>query len=241
MPVEHSRFSVVAAACVLLLAPGRVHSQGMSYGWSISASPSNPYANHIEFPGGGSSTFYLWLVCAPDGAAGMFSAEFGLQIQGGALASFTPGSGFLNAGTAANLLLTAGSCPAGPVVVGEILVLVAAPGNLCLTTSDGGMLGTEDCASPPPVPDTWRGLDFGGAFCFQGYVCQTIDAVYPCCFPNGTCSEIPAIEFEQHCLGVGGYGPPVQFCEDWDCAAVAAPGGMEAGPWGRVKASYRGR
>jgi hypothetical protein len=227
-----------------LLGAGPVHSQGLSYGWSISAGATEAYDNHIEFPGARVFSFYLWLVCAPTGSAGMSVAEFGLASSGGGnlILEFIPQNGFLNTGSATNLLLTVGLCPSGPVMAGEIRVLITEPGNLCLTTSEGGVLATEDCVIPPPLPDTWRGLDFGGEFCFQGAMCDFFDAPIPCCFPDGSCEEISALEWEQYCLGNGGYAPPVQFCSDWNCAPVAV--GSEPPvpqPWGRVKARYRVR
>jgi hypothetical protein len=215
----------------------------MSFGWSISASSTDAYDNHIAFPGGGVFTYYLWLLCAPEGSGGMAAAEFGLASPGGGgiILGFTPLNGFFNAGSATNLLLTVGGCPSGPVVAGEILVLVNAPGSLCLTQSTGGVLGAQDCVSPPAAPDSWRGLEFGGGFCFEGRVCDYLDAPIPCCFPDGTCAEFPAPDWEEHCDGSGGYAPPVQFCEDWDCEFVAAGADPRTlAPWGKIKARYYG-
>jgi hypothetical protein len=106
----------------------------------------------------------------------MSTAEFGLVSDNPAnvILGFTPNAagGWLNAGSATNLLLAVSGCPCGPVLAGTILTLVNQPGSLCI----GGTCGAEatfDC-SPPPLPHgmDWVGLDFGAGICARGGLCS---------------------------------------------------------------------
>jgi len=103
------------------------------YGWTISSSLTDPYENAGEL-GGPFATLYLWVVCA--GIDALSAAGIALHGDLQVLA-FTPHNGFLNAGTADELLLAVGGCPYGPLVAGEILVADPALGS-------GGHILTKD-------------------------------------------------------------------------------------------------
>ena len=85
---------------------------GDGFGWSISASETDPAVNGGPL-GGAVGYLYLWLDCAYN--EGMAAAAFVLEGDL-PLLSFTPRNGFLNAGTGNELLLAVGGCPTGPVV-----------------------------------------------------------------------------------------------------------------------------
>jgi hypothetical protein len=87
------------------------------YGYSISRSASDPFVN--TGPLGETATLYLWYVCTKED--GLSLAE--LSLSGSLIiVSFTPLNGFLNLGSATDLVLVGSGCPAGPVVAGEIVV-----------------------------------------------------------------------------------------------------------------------
>jgi hypothetical protein len=87
------------------------------YGFSISRSPSDPFVNRGPYEE--TTVLYLWYVCTRED--GLSGAEFSFTGTMTPL-EFTPLNGFMNAGTDADLILSATGCPSGPVVVGEILV-----------------------------------------------------------------------------------------------------------------------
>lgn len=95
------------------------------YGWSLSSSSKNSFAN--SGPLEGVATLYLWLHCA--GQEGVAASEFVVEVLGEDLiflASVTR-NGFLNAGSGTHFQLAAGGCPRGPVVAAELLFLVVPP------------------------------------------------------------------------------------------------------------------
>jgi hypothetical protein len=89
------------------------------FGWTISSSPTDPFENRAAAPLG-TGQLYLWYYCTNE-LRGLASAEFDL---GGTMTvlNFTPMNGFINAGDATHLLLSAAGCPYGPVVAGAIQV-----------------------------------------------------------------------------------------------------------------------
>jgi hypothetical protein len=114
--------------------------QGVGYGWTISASSTDPYVNSQAAPSSGVLTLYLWLVCSE----GLAAAEFGLQGTLTVLATSSM-NGFLNAGTPTNLLL-ATPCRSAPIVAASILVLDSGTGGtVCLGPSTGGKNSSVDC------------------------------------------------------------------------------------------------
>jgi hypothetical protein len=89
------------------------------FGWTISASPTNPLQNQIPEPVG-TGQLYLWFYCTND-RHGLEATEFDV---GGTIAvhSFTPMNGFINAGDETHLLLLASGCPYGPILAGTFQV-----------------------------------------------------------------------------------------------------------------------
>jgi hypothetical protein len=151
-----------------------VHATDQPYGWTISSSPTDPFANSMA-PTGAVATAYLWLACCqlPAGLQqGMAAAEFTLQATGPVVLATTPANNFLNAGGATNLLLAVGGCPCGPVVAANVLIL-ALPGSICIVESPTGTKGTVDCQPDPALWGMdWIGLDLGGGPCGKGQICQ---------------------------------------------------------------------
>ncbi|MEZ5066618.1 MAG: hypothetical protein R3B81_17950 [bacterium] len=96
------------------------------YGWSISASSTDPFVNSGTLPDI-VSNLYLWLHCAT--FDGMSAAEFQVETDGSVFlpVAFTPQNGFLNAGTVTHILVAVGGCPSGPVVAGMWTVLYFGP------------------------------------------------------------------------------------------------------------------
>jgi hypothetical protein len=140
------RILTIAFALLVLAAPAFANQ----YGWTISSSNSNAFANTGGVPPGALGHLFLWLQCTDLG--GMSAADFGISAVGGVtIAGFSPLNGFLNAGSGNNLLLAVGGCPSGPVVAGDITVIwFGSPGNICIVASNTGLRGTVDCAAPTP-------------------------------------------------------------------------------------------
>ncbi|MFN8178319.1 MAG: FlgD immunoglobulin-like domain containing protein [bacterium] len=141
----------VIVACVLasLVATSSAVAQHQ-YGWTISASQTDPHANTGGIAAGGLGHLYLWYMCSVGG--GMSAADFGLQSTGVIFAGFSPLSGFLNAGSGSNLLLAVGGCPTGPVVAGDITVFYfGGAGSMCIVNSTNNIRVTVDCESPSPL------------------------------------------------------------------------------------------
>lgn len=175
----------VTVLCVLLAA-GAAFAEAPFYGWTISASSSDPFVNEIPYSPG-IPTVYLWFACSvapPDGPGGMAAAEFALCTDnpGNLVLSLTPLNGFLNAGTPNEVLLAVGACPTGPMLAGEILLMVNTPGRLCFCPSDANAYRvTVDCSSAPELWGvTWIGLDVGSGsgVCEEGWAaCATPTSV----------------------------------------------------------------
>ena len=199
------------------------------HGWRITDASGNfdiPYQP-------GLFTYELWLDCCrggnPDGVA---SAELDLvsSSPSNSVLSFTPRNGFVNAGGPTDLRLTVSGCPCGPVLVGEILMLVTEPGSLCLGPSVNGVLATSSCQGFTREV-SWQGLLFGGEYCGEGAtnLCGILDWPEPCCFPEGTCQPVNPID------GCPGFVPPIP-CEYYDCPPIVS---TVPRAWGRVKSRYR--
>jgi len=94
------------------------------YGWSISLSDTDPFANSGPIPVAQFAHLYLWMSCSLfDGAA---AAQFGLVTDGDPsffLVGLTPRNGCLNAGTTENPLLAIPGCPSGPFLAAELTVV----------------------------------------------------------------------------------------------------------------------
>lgn len=143
--------TICAALAVTLLVASPSRATDYQYGWTISGSATDPFANTGAFAGG-LLTLYVWYQCSVKD--GMSAAEFDLQSVNGAntILAFNVMNGFLNAGTATAPLLAVGSCPTGPVAAGNILVLSNAAGEYCIVPSAAnGYNGTVDCAQAPSL------------------------------------------------------------------------------------------
>lgn len=106
------------------------------FGWTISASSMDPYVNTASATGD-IETYWLWYTCAID-CGNFCAAEAGLEVDGPSFVQFNGWGGFLNAGTAPDLLLTC-SCFLGDgwSVLGSIDV-VSLPGSIAIGPSSYG-------------------------------------------------------------------------------------------------------
>ena len=86
--------ATVALVAAVLSPADIARAQGSTYGWSISASPVDPYVNHTEFVPG-PRTYYLWFLCSPQAVDGLSAAEFGLTSSSDAntILAFVPKNG----------------------------------------------------------------------------------------------------------------------------------------------------
>jgi hypothetical protein len=139
---------VTMAAAPILVSASSASGQTAKYGWTISASDTDPFVNS------GAATFgfatkYLWYQC--NTLDGMSAAEFDIQETGIDLLATTPVNNFLNAGGASDPLLAIGACPDGPIVAAHLLVMDLV-GQLCIVPSaQSGTNATVDCAPDPAL------------------------------------------------------------------------------------------
>lgn len=140
----------------------------LRFGWTISSSDKDPFANEDPPPASGLITLYLWLACTS--AEGVTEAAFDLGGSYSALA-LIPANGFLNATGASDPVLYVGGCPSGPVVAAEILVYDAGTGGtVCFEpSSHSGECYTRGCWPPR---DRWP-ID---------YIGYSSDGTEPCSF-----------------------------------------------------------
>lgn len=171
------RLATSGAVLGLLAFAGAAQASGPPYGWSISASSTDPFVNTTPFVVG-IKTVYLWLVCstpAPAGPGGMAAAEFAICSTSAAnvILATTTQNGFLNAGGPTQLLLAVGGCPTGPVVAAAILLMSNVAGGVCICPSGANnRVATVDCSMNPRTWDMgWLGLDLA-----LGEPCRTLDA-----------------------------------------------------------------
>ena len=135
--------TIVSALC--LCAVMSTNAQAAIYGWTLSKSSTDPLVQ-TGSPNAGTDNIYLWFYCSDEG---MSAAEMTLSsVPPGQVLAFNVMNGFLNAGTATNLLLAVGGCPSSTVVAGSILINHFVPVTVCL----GGANVTVDCS---PIPDSW--------------------------------------------------------------------------------------
>jgi hypothetical protein len=135
------RFMTILVLAMLVMAPAAM-AVPTNYGWTISSSAVDPFVNSGTATGG-IVNLYLWLQCSPAGGAAAFEA--GIAGPAGAVLAFNVLGGFLNAGTATNLLL-ATPCVNGPTAAGFWLCL-SLPGQFCLAPSLGGKNVSVDCVN----------------------------------------------------------------------------------------------
>ena len=199
------------------------------YGWTISSSLSDAFANTGGIVPGGLAHLYLWYQCSDQG--GMSAADFGIAAVGGiAYAGFTPLNGFLNAGNQTNLLLAVGGCPTGPVVAGDLTIIwFASAANVCIVPSNTGLRVTVDCVAPAPSawPLTAVGWDaLGPPNCVEN-LCTNVHCWCWYCDTTWGLGCIFAPNFPCPCPN----GPEV--CDNCDAVAV------DPTTWGRTKSLYR--
>jgi len=133
---------ILLSAALLICAFMATNAKAAIYSWTVSKSAVDPLITS-GLPTGGVDTLFLWFYC---GDEGMSAAEMTLEsTPPGQLIGFNVMNGYLNAGTATNLLLAVGGCPNGPVVAGSILILHFAPLSVCLN----GANVTVDCSANP--------------------------------------------------------------------------------------------
>lgn len=153
------------------------------YGWTISASSTNPFVNTVA-PTSTLETFYLWQVCCdvpdyPDGSPrvqGFSAAEFAVISTGIQHLSTSSSACFIgDPPFPPDLAFFCPGCPCGPIVVAALLVLNF-PGSMCFAPSVlGGILGTVDCEAEPTLWGMdWIGIDSSGAGapCGSGILCD---------------------------------------------------------------------
>ncbi|MCA9750881.1 MAG: hypothetical protein KC591_01705 [Gemmatimonadetes bacterium] len=169
--MTRTRLSMGAGTLVLAIAMfglGTVPAFGLDYGYSISASSTDPHVNMADIPAGLPASLYLWLDCTT--FDGMSAMEMGVEVTGLLLLSFTPMNGVLNAGTAGSPLLAVGGCPSGPFLLGSFGVLnLGSGGQLCLGPSAANnWFVTVDCDPVSPQVHDSGVVGFstpGGTFC----------------------------------------------------------------------------
>ncbi|MFN8176931.1 MAG: hypothetical protein U0167_03355 [bacterium] len=125
---------------------------GSCYLWELSFSAAS-YGVHTSPPRPGTVPVYLWFACAA--ADGMSVAEFAVHTEGAlSVLDFTPMNGFLNAGTATELLLSVGGCPHGQILAGVFTMLdpTGAGGSACFAGSAAHDLNvTVECTPIEPM------------------------------------------------------------------------------------------
>jgi hypothetical protein len=227
---------ILAGAVFVIPQPAGATWPCWSFGWTISASSTDPDVNVTTYSTGTEATAYLWFLCDAPQGAGLSAAEFSLDSSNPAnvILAFTSANGFLNVGDPVNLLLAA-ACPSGPTLAGSILMSVNGPGSICIGPSPGGIVGSWNC-DPEPVSDivNWVGLDFGGGSCSEGVkVCLSGIDFGACCFPDGTCFD-GAID-PGSCESEGGEFHGCVGCPEIPCQPIS----IERERWGRTKTRYR--
>lgn len=153
------RTAIVLAS--ILATPTFVHA-GPTLGWTISASPTDPFV-HWDSPvtGPGPVTLYLWYACNITGT-GLAATEMGV---GGTLVpqTFTPLNGFVSAGTPSEILIAVGGCPSPPVLAGAWTVTdPGGGGTLFVVPSSNNRVVTVACGGIGYSPD-WIGFASDGS------------------------------------------------------------------------------
>jgi hypothetical protein len=161
-------FPVLALAAWFLVPPSvnaGFPCGGSCYLWDLSFSATRFV--HTSPPRPGTVSVYLWYTCAA--VTGMTVAEFAVHTDGAlSVLDFTPMNGFLNAGTATELLLSVGGCPGGPILAGVFTMLdpTGAGGSACFAGSAAHDLNvTIDCSpiEPTAYPNGYRGVSTNGS------------------------------------------------------------------------------
>lgn len=178
-----AKWTTIVALLLLLVAPSGVLAQSGYYGWSISASNTNPFDNNPPNPGAGAPFLYLWYLggCypGPPGSEGVSAAEFRIVSANcnWSVLAFTPMNGFLNASTDTpgatgfDLLLATACTSTSAIVAGSIIMSAdGSPGKVGLGLSNlNGIASGVDCVlfQEQPWPAKMR---------FVGYATQDAGA-----------------------------------------------------------------
>lgn len=102
-------------------------TQSHPYGWTLSASPTDPHVNTGSLAIGVDSLF-VFLSCTRDGGAAAAGFSFLPDDPGLVVTGFEPVPGVLNAGTATDPLLAIGGCPRNATLIGTLrLYRIATP------------------------------------------------------------------------------------------------------------------
>jgi len=168
-------------AILVLAISSTAQSAGNPYGWTISASSTDPYVN-IAAATGGPATFFLWLACSElpphsDGTPrqqGFSGAEFALIFSGPIHLGTTTSCFSTNIPGSPDFTIFCPGCPGSPSVVAQLLVLNL-PGTICFAPSiEHGVLGTVDCELKPTLWGMdWIGMStLGTAPCSTEPLCQ---------------------------------------------------------------------
>ena len=207
------RLLLLAALLAAALTVPSPATAGNLYGWTISASSSDPFVNS-GLPAPGTRDLFLWLTCSPHD--GLTAAEFDLIIGGGlALQSVSPQNGFVNAGSGPEVRLGyAGGCVWGPVVAAKLTFFDAGPGTICFApSSDNGVNATRDCSTTAPA--LWTNDFVGFATIFEGpcaspSFCDPPDADLSLTKTTYNLEPAPGGRF-QYKLSLGNDGPNAAF------------------------------
>jgi hypothetical protein len=144
------------AAILVTSSPTWAHPQ---YGWTISASGTDPYLNSMTLEPNTPFTAYVWDAC--DTEDGVSAAEFAITID--PLESFAATPVFsvmgywLWAGSGLDCIIVVGGCPRAPILAGTITGFwtgAAGPAHICFGISGiNDQMGTVDCDLP--IPTLW--------------------------------------------------------------------------------------
>ena len=160
---------ITSVAMLAFAMASTAHAGGNEYGWSISASSTDPDLNTGAIPQSVPTNTYLWLECTAND--GMSAAEMDIEATGLLFLSFVPMNGVLNAGAGPALLLAVGGCPSGPFMAGAISVLDASGlgGSICpVPSAANGSNVTVNCDPINPMALSSSSIGFattGGSPC----------------------------------------------------------------------------
>jgi len=150
----------------VLSASAAVFAGDAPYGWTISASSTEPFEN-TDAATFTNRTVYLWISCSSPGFT-TYAAEFDIVSTGITHLQTTVLFPWLNAGGTSDLLL-ANDCSSGLQLVATFDI-IDLPGSMCITPSAAnGRMGTLDCPTLLFWPIEWIGYDnTGGVPCSNG-------------------------------------------------------------------------
>jgi len=179
LPSARPRWTALLASAALLLCVLSTRAAAQNtFGFTISNSTTDPLSTSGAIaPGPNQFTgnLYLWFYCSEE-QTGLSAAEFDVvELQGGGPPiAFNPAPGFLNAGTASQILLAAGGCPTGPALAGAFVVgadALVPDIELCLVPSASRGRNTSLSCSQELFNNGWQGFRKAAAPCGTLPVC----------------------------------------------------------------------